>query len=110
MKNKLLKELEKLSEIVWGEDIPSPTIPEYVQLHESMSKIQNKLQCIIVMARERNDVIISSEDLGDAIESCVGNFPDADKYDAVFAATRDFVRFELSNIIAEFVENYEEER
>lgn len=110
MDKKIVRALEELERVVWEEDIEHPTVPEYVELHQKMQKIQNKLQKALVIARERNDVIISSEDLGDAIESCVGNFPDADKYDAVFAATRDFVRFELSNIIAEFVENYEEER
>ena len=33
------RKIERLREIVWGEDIPSPTIPEYREHHESITKI-----------------------------------------------------------------------
>lgn len=33
--------IETLLSIVWGEDIPSPTVPEYVEHHKSIQKILN---------------------------------------------------------------------
>lgn len=33
------EQLEKLRDLVWGEDIPSFTIPEYREHHESIQKI-----------------------------------------------------------------------
>lgn len=35
----MLTKLERLRDIVWGEDIPSPTVPEYREHHESIQKI-----------------------------------------------------------------------
>jgi len=38
--DKILKEkIKRLRELVWGEDIPHPTIPEYKEHHESIKKI-----------------------------------------------------------------------
>ena len=31
--------IDQLMELVWGEDIPSPTCPEYKEHHESIQKI-----------------------------------------------------------------------
>lgn len=33
------EKIKELRELVWGMDIPSPTIPEYVELHEKIQKI-----------------------------------------------------------------------
>jgi len=33
------RNIEQLRELVWGYDIPSPTIPEYREHHESIQKI-----------------------------------------------------------------------
>lgn len=37
--NKRREKVAELRELVWGMDIPHPTIPEYVELHEKMQKI-----------------------------------------------------------------------
>lgn len=39
MDEKTRNKIEQLREIVWGEDIPSPSVPEYVEHHESIQKI-----------------------------------------------------------------------
>ena len=31
-------------EIAWGRDIPSPTVPEYVELHDGMTRIMKSLR------------------------------------------------------------------
>jgi len=35
----MLEKILALRELVWMEDIPSPTVPEYVEHHESIQKI-----------------------------------------------------------------------
>ena len=42
-----LQELHNLRDLVWGEDIPSPTVPEYVEHHESIQKILKAIDTII---------------------------------------------------------------
>ena len=37
--NDLLNAIEELRHLVWNEDIPSPTCPEYIEHHESIQKI-----------------------------------------------------------------------
>ena len=39
MTEKDKRDLRELKEIVWGADVPSPTCPEYIELHEAMVKI-----------------------------------------------------------------------
>jgi hypothetical protein len=39
--------LEQLREIVWGEDIPSSTIPEYKEHHESIQKILKAIDLML---------------------------------------------------------------
>jgi hypothetical protein len=39
MDDKMRKKLLELRELVWGEDIPSPVCPEYIEHHESIQKI-----------------------------------------------------------------------
>ena len=43
----LYSKLEGLREAVWFEDIPSPTCPEYVEHHNSITKILKHLDDII---------------------------------------------------------------
>ena len=38
------KKLIGLWDLAWGYDIPSPTIPEYVELHEAISAIMNAIK------------------------------------------------------------------
>ncbi len=35
----MIDKIKQLREIVWLEDIPHPTIPEYVELHEKIQRI-----------------------------------------------------------------------
>lgn len=39
------QDIEDLRDVVWLEDIPSPTVPEYVEHHESIQKILNYIDC-----------------------------------------------------------------
>ena len=39
MTETLKNKIEELRDLVWGEDIPSPTVPEYREHHESIQKI-----------------------------------------------------------------------
>jgi phosphomevalonate kinase len=39
MDNKIKEKILELKELVWLEDIPSPTVPEYVEHHQSIKKI-----------------------------------------------------------------------
>ena len=39
--------LEELRELVWREDIPSPTIPEYQEHHESITKILKAIDTLL---------------------------------------------------------------
>ena len=43
----MVKELIKLKEMVWLEDIESPTVPEYVEHHESITRIKKAIDKII---------------------------------------------------------------
>ena len=38
------KKLIGLWDLAWGYDIPSPTVPEYVELHEAISAIMNAIK------------------------------------------------------------------
>ena len=42
------REINELRELIWGLDIPSPTVPEYVEFHESIQKILNKIDSMEV--------------------------------------------------------------
>ena len=35
----LAQKIRQLRELVWEQDIPSPTVPEYIELHEKITKI-----------------------------------------------------------------------
>ena len=37
--DKLLKAMFEIQEAVWGMDIPSPTVPEYVEHHNQMQEL-----------------------------------------------------------------------
>lgn len=39
LKNKFLNILFEIQEAVWGMDIPSPTVPEYVEHHKQMQEL-----------------------------------------------------------------------
>jgi len=106
MDNKILQELEKLSEIVYNEDIPYPTIPAYRELHEKMSKIQNKLQRIIAMVRGHNDVITSEEDLRYAMGFYLDEDEEKEKFEDAFVAVREYLRAELTTNVADFIKAY----
>ena len=41
------RNIEDLREFVWGHDIPSPTCPEYRELHEIMQEILKRLDYIL---------------------------------------------------------------
>lgn len=47
MEYELRVQLEELRDIIWGEDIPSSTCPEYREHHESIQKILKKLDVIL---------------------------------------------------------------
>lgn len=46
-RTQLVEDLKDLRDLVWGEDIPSPTVPEYVEHHNSIQKILKNLDKII---------------------------------------------------------------
>lgn len=41
------EQLEDLRELVWLEDISSPTVPEYVEHHESIQKILHAIDKLL---------------------------------------------------------------
>lgn len=41
MPDEIREKIWELRDLVWGEDIPHPTVPEYIELHEKMQKILN---------------------------------------------------------------------
>lgn len=43
----IVEELQQLRELIWYEDIPSPSCPEYVEHHKSIQKILSALDKII---------------------------------------------------------------
>ena len=43
-RDELIRRNQLAYEIAWGCDIPSPTVPEYVELHKGMAKIMNALR------------------------------------------------------------------
>jgi hypothetical protein len=47
MKETILRKLQKLYDEVSMEDILSPTIPEYIELHEKIQKILIKIEKLI---------------------------------------------------------------
>ena len=44
---KILDKLEQLRDFVWGYDISSSTIPEYIEHHECIQAILRKIDLII---------------------------------------------------------------
>jgi hypothetical protein len=42
-----LQKLEELRDLIWRLDIPHPTVPEYVELHEKMQRIAHEVDKII---------------------------------------------------------------
>lgn len=47
-KENMLKHIQQLREFVWFEDIPSPTVPEYVEHHESITKILEYIDKVLL--------------------------------------------------------------
>ncbi len=45
--------IKQLREIVWLADIPHPTIPEYVELHEKMQRIMRFIDTEILRSENR---------------------------------------------------------
>lgn len=43
-RDELIRRNQSAYEIAWGCDIPSPTVPEYIELHEGMTKVMNALR------------------------------------------------------------------
>lgn len=43
-RDELIRRNQSAYEIAWGCDIPSPTVPEYIELHEGMMKVMNALR------------------------------------------------------------------
>lgn len=43
-RDQLIRRNQSAYEIAWGCDIPSPTVPEYIELHEGMTKVMNALR------------------------------------------------------------------
>ncbi|MFR8002506.1 MAG: hypothetical protein ACLU62_06245 [Hydrogeniiclostridium sp.] len=43
-RNELIRRNQSAYEIAWGCDIPSPTVPEYIELHEGMTRVMNALR------------------------------------------------------------------
>lgn len=46
LKDTILEELDKLYYIVDDEDIPHPTVPEYIEHHQSIIKIKEAINLI----------------------------------------------------------------
>lgn len=42
-KGDVLHALKNVKEMVWGYDIPSPTVPEYIEHHEQMQAIMERI-------------------------------------------------------------------
>lgn len=47
-----INELHNLRKFVWGEDIASSTVPEYVEHHESIQKILKAIDTLINRAED----------------------------------------------------------
>ena len=43
-RNELIRRNQSAYEIAWGCDIPSPTVPEYIELLEGMTRVMNALR------------------------------------------------------------------
>lgn len=50
-----IKDMEILRSVVWGHDIPSPTVPEYVKHHEQIQEILKLIDTIIANAKGERD-------------------------------------------------------
>lgn len=48
MNEDILHKVEELRYIVWGEDIPHPTVPEYREHHESITKILGYIDDVLL--------------------------------------------------------------
>jgi hypothetical protein len=48
--------LEELRELVYGEDISGPTVPEYIEHHESIQKILTALDGILETVPEKKGI------------------------------------------------------
>ena len=46
-----IEQMRELREFVWMQDIPSPTIPEYRELHEKIQAILKKIDALIEEAK-----------------------------------------------------------
>ena len=71
MDDKMRKKLLELRELVWGEDIPSPVCPEYIEHHESIQKILNFIDNELL--REENEM--SMKELNNGWISIEDNLP-----------------------------------
>lgn len=47
MDSKTKEKIFELRELVWGVDIPSPTVPEYVEHHRDIQKILKAIDKIL---------------------------------------------------------------
>ena len=65
------KKLIGLWDLAWGYDIPSPTVPEYVELHEAISAIMNAIKEV----RREIDELPSAERKGKWIEDGYQDYP-----------------------------------
>ena len=51
-----IKDMDILRRVVWGYDIPSPTVPEYVEHHKQIQEILKLIDTIIANAKgEKNE-------------------------------------------------------
>ena len=47
--------IKQLDEYLWGRDVPSPTVPEYVELHDIVSTARLKLEKIYLSLIEEEN-------------------------------------------------------
>jgi hypothetical protein len=52
----IIEKLKNLYEMAWNEDIPSPTIPEYIELHNKIQKILKEIEKIIKECETENGI------------------------------------------------------
>ena len=50
-KRQVLRDLDAIYDAVWGVDIPSPTVPEYIEHHNQMQAIMS----LIIKIRRKYD-------------------------------------------------------
>lgn len=53
--DELMDKIERLRYLVWLEDIPSPTTPEYREHHESIQKILNYIDNEILKEKQEEE-------------------------------------------------------